>query len=118
MSHSLALYNDEDDEEKKLPVFKRMKITDKSLYSEEKATQPPQRYSEAGLVKLMETTGIGRPSSYSRYYQTLKKREYIKIDKKRLYTLLIKGLNLIICSKVLPNNYQYRVYFTNGKLFR
>ena len=78
----LQLTNDIDDA-KKLPEFKKGdKINDKELYSEEKQTQPPQRYSEAGLVKLMQDTGIGRPSTFSSTIETLKKREYIKIEKK------------------------------------
>src|SRR6185369_1985771 len=35
------------------------------IKSEEKATQPPGRYSEAGLIKELEKRGIGRPSTYA-----------------------------------------------------
>jgi len=72
--------------DKALPAFKvGDKVNDKELYFEEKETQPPQRYSEAGLVKVMETSGIGRPSTYSTTIETLKKREYIRIEKKAVY---------------------------------
>lgn len=81
----LQFFNDLDDI-KKLPAFKiGEKVNDKELYFEEKETQPPQRYSEAGLVKLMQESGIGRPSTFSPTIETLKKREYIKIDKKAVY---------------------------------
>lgn len=69
--------------EEVLPKFvKGEKIKDKNLRCEEKETNPPNRYSEAGLVKLMQDTGIGRPSTFSPTIETLKKREYIKIEKK------------------------------------
>ena len=46
-------------------------------------TQPPPRYSEASLVKRLEELGIGRPSTYAATLQTLKDREYVRIDKDR-----------------------------------
>lgn len=81
----LQLTNDLE-QSKKLPEFKENeKINDKELYFVEKETLPPQRYSEAGLVKLMQDTGIGRPSTFSATIETLKKREYIKVEKKSVY---------------------------------
>jgi DNA topoisomerase-1 len=46
-------------------------------------TQPPPRYSEASLVKRLEELGIGRPSTYAATLQTLKDREYVRVDKAR-----------------------------------
>src|SRR5690349_15471907 len=46
-------------------------------------TQPPPRYSEASLVKRLEELGIGRPSTYAATLQTLKDREYVRLDKSR-----------------------------------
>jgi DNA topoisomerase-1 len=46
-------------------------------------TQPPPRYSEASLVKRLEELGIGRPSTYAATLQTLKDREYVRLDKNR-----------------------------------
>jgi len=90
----LEVFNEEDDDSKILPAFKKgERIVDKDLYMEEKQTQPPQRYSEAGLIKLMEKTGIGRPSSYTPTVETLKKREYITIEKKAV-VVTEKGLRL------------------------
>ncbi len=44
----------------------------------EKQTQPPNRYSEAGLVKELESRGIGRPSTYASIIKTLEDREYVE----------------------------------------
>jgi DNA topoisomerase-1 len=48
-------------------------------------TEPPPRYSEATLIKKMEELGIGRPSTYATTLNVLRDREYVRLDKKRLY---------------------------------
>jgi DNA topoisomerase-1 len=48
------------------------------LRPEQKFTQPPQRYSEATLVKELEENGIGRPSTYASILGTLQDRNYVK----------------------------------------
>ncbi len=44
----------------------------------EKQTEPPNRYSEAGLVKELEARGIGRPSTYAAIIRTIEERGYIE----------------------------------------
>lgn len=51
----------------------------------EKFTEPPNRYSEAGLIKELEERGIGRPSTYASIMRTLEEREYVKKEGKTLF---------------------------------
>ena len=53
------------------------------LDTDQHFTQPPPRYSEASLVKRLEELGIGRPSTYASILQTLKDREYVRVEKAR-----------------------------------
>ncbi|MEI8103471.1 MAG: type I DNA topoisomerase [Candidatus Moraniibacteriota bacterium] len=52
-------------------------LTLNDFSTEEKYTEPPRRYSEAGLVKELEKRGIGRPSTYASIIKTLYDREYV-----------------------------------------
>ncbi|NEU11296.1 type I DNA topoisomerase [Methylobacterium sp. BTF04] len=86
----LTLYqegkDDEEDEDgKRLPPMKAGDALKRErIASTQHFTEPPPRYSEASLVKRMEELGIGRPSTYAAILQTLRDREYVKIEKKRL----------------------------------
>jgi DNA topoisomerase I len=86
----LALYqegkdDEEDEESKRLPPMKAGDpLTRERITATQHFTEPPPRYSEASLVKRMEELGIGRPSTYAAVLQTLRDREYVKIEKKRL----------------------------------
>lgn len=55
------------------------------LNVEEGITKPPTRFSEATLVKKLESEGIGRPSTYASIVETLKAREYVELIEKRFY---------------------------------
>ncbi|MBB5762721.1 DNA topoisomerase-1 [Methylorubrum rhodesianum] len=86
----LALYqegkdDEEDEDSKRLPAMKAGDpLKRERIASTQHFTEPPPRYSEASLVKRMEELGIGRPSTYAAILQTLRDREYVKIEKKRL----------------------------------
>ena len=53
-----------------------------NLTNEEKFTEPPSRYSEAGLIKELEARGIGRPSTYASIMKTIEERGYVKKESK------------------------------------
>jgi len=56
-----------------------------TLNSEGKETQPPSRYTEAGLIKELEKRGIGRPSTYASIMKTLADRGYVTKEGKTLF---------------------------------
>ncbi len=55
-----------------------------ALTLSQKFTQPPARYSEAGLVKALEEHGIGRPSTYAPTIATIRERNYVVKNEGRL----------------------------------
>ena len=70
---------DDDDEERTLPLVKTgetLKLN--SITPEQHFTEPPPRYSEATLVKVLEEKGIGRPSTYAAIMTTIQDREYVE----------------------------------------
>ena len=86
----LALYEEgrdektEDEEGARMPALSRGDVPAKrGVEATQSFTQPPPRYSEASLVKRLEELGIGRPSTYAATLQTLKDREYVRVDKNR-----------------------------------
>ncbi|HEY1041323.1 MAG TPA: type I DNA topoisomerase [Candidatus Paceibacterota bacterium] len=65
--------------DKPLPALKEgQQLTKESISCTEKHTEPPARYSEAGLVKELEKRGIGRPSTYASTISTLIERTYVE----------------------------------------
>ena len=78
--------DDEEDEdgESKLPHLETGEVLNvEKIYGDQHFTEPPPRYGEASLVKILEEYGIGRPSTYASIISTLQDREYVLLDKKR-----------------------------------
>ncbi len=87
----LALYqegrdDEEDEESSRLPAMRQgEKLAKERIDASQHFTEPPPRYTEATLVKRMEELGIGRPSTYASTIAVLKDRDYVRIEKKRLF---------------------------------
>jgi DNA topoisomerase-1 len=86
----LALYEEgrdekaDDEEGARMPALRNGDAPLKTgVEATQHFTQPPPRYSEASLVKRLEELGIGRPSTYASILQTLKDREYVRVEKAR-----------------------------------
>ncbi|HQS38024.1 MAG: DNA topoisomerase I [Methylotenera sp. 24-45-7] len=76
--------DEEEEGESKLPHLETGEVlTVQKIYGDQHFTEPPPRYSEASLVKVLEEYGIGRPSTYASIISTLQDREYVVLDKKR-----------------------------------
>lgn len=105
----LAVYEekvDEDDESedaKMLPDLKEgeiLKLVD--VVSEQAFTRPPPRYTEASLVKELEKSGIGRPSTYATIMNKIQSRDYTVKEKGRLKPT---ELGRVIC-EMLENSFK------------
>lgn len=83
----LKVYKEyEDSEDTILPDFKNYKsdclVADK-IEKFQHFTKPASRYTEASLIKEMETLGIGRPSTYATIMKTIKDRGYVVLEDKK-----------------------------------
>jgi DNA topoisomerase-1 len=87
----LAVYEESKDEDAKIDQDEEQDITLPPLKQGEKVrliditprqhfTEPPPRYTEASLVKMLEEKGIGRPSTYATILTTIQDREYVTKD--------------------------------------
>jgi len=73
-------------EESELPTLKINEILELlKLTPSQHFTQPPARYTEATLIKALESEGIGRPSTYAPIISTIQERNYIEKDEKRSF---------------------------------
>ncbi len=78
-------FSDKDNEVQTLPELQKdAKLNQFKIDIKQNFTKPPNRYSEAGLVKKLEELGIGRPSTYISIFTKLEERNYIIIKNKSL----------------------------------
>ena len=95
------IYTDDNDIQavKKIPDLKIGDILNlKNLNSQQHFTQPPNRYTEASLVKQMEEYGIGRPSTYAPIITKIQQRNYA--EKTETKTLKPTPLGRVICKQL------------------
>ena len=91
--------NDEDNKEEKIPLGlekdQRLKLEELTKYQH--FTKPPPRYTESSLIRVLESKGIGRPSTYSLIASTIQDRKYVEQSERKLIpTKLGKEVNKIL----------------------
>ena len=98
----MTVYVDSQEEEKEsdlnIPELKNgEEVKKEKLNAKQSFTEPPARYTEASLVKVLEEKGIGRPSTYSPTITTILERHYIQKEQKQLVpTELGKVVNKLL----------------------
>ncbi len=76
---------EEEDNESNMPeLHKDDVLRFKELVPEQHFTQPPARYTEASLIKMLEETGVGRPSTYATIISTITSKDYVVRERKQL----------------------------------
>jgi DNA topoisomerase-1 len=83
------VYMEEEEEESKTPKLAKVDVGDvldlvRDDLSTQHFTQPPPRYTDASIIKVLDETGIGRPSTFASIVTTLIKRYYIVRQNKQL----------------------------------
>lgn len=77
-----------DSEEVILPDFSNYNskvIVAEDITKEQHFTKPLPRFTESSLIKELEALGIGRPSTYAKILETIKERNYVKVNDKKFY---------------------------------
>ena len=96
-----------DEEEETESVLPEMKDNDtlklKALDGNQHFTQPPARFTEASLIKELEETGVGRPSTYVSIVSTILNREYVEREKKQLKPTELGEAVTGLLKKQFPN---------------
>ncbi|RAP76270.1 type I DNA topoisomerase [Paenibacillus montanisoli] len=91
------------DEEKFLPPLAVGNVVGtESVEPKQHFTQPPPRYSEARLVRMMEEVGIGRPSTYAPTLETIQKRGYVAIEEKKFFPTELGELVIQMMEEFFP----------------
>ncbi len=95
---------DKEDEDNLLPeIIEGEELSIGEIKGNQHFTQPPQRYTEATLIKKLESLGIGRPSTYASIMDTILKRGYVLREKKLLYSTELGRLVLELLDGYFQN---------------
>ena len=95
---------DDEDSERRLPELSDGEaLRLERLAPEQKFTQPPPRFNEASLVKVLEERGIGRPSTYASIINTIQDRDYVK----KIQAKFVPTEIGTVVTKLLVKNFPY-----------
>jgi len=99
--YEVADKDDDDESSNKLPDLDDVKALElEALEKEQHFTQPPPRFNEASLVKVLEERGIGRPSTYASIISTIQDREYVSKISGRFYPTEI---GMVVCDLLVES---------------
>jgi len=77
--------DDEAESSNPIPALEKGQVIPvKSSRLLEKKTVPPERYTQASLIKKLESEGIGRPATYASIMDNITKKDYVRTEKKKL----------------------------------
>lgn len=93
----------EETEESLPPLREGETLTAESVDALQKFTQPPQRYTEGSLIKVLEEKGIGRPSTLPPTIATILAREYVKRDGRTLVPTELGVLTTRLMKESFPH---------------
>jgi DNA topoisomerase-1 len=84
-AYASTLIEETEGETKRLPALEAgERLTSEAILPEQHFTEPPPRYTEGTLVKVLEEKGIGRPSTYATIVGTILTRDYVQRDRGKL----------------------------------
>ena len=113
----LKLYNEIDDSSKLLPKLEEKSVLKTVIIlSKEVFTKHPPRYSEASLIKKMEDSGIGRPSTFAETVRKIKEREYVVKEERDGKIINSKELTLEN-TKISENVKEEKTGFEKNKIY-
>ena len=113
----LKLYNEIDDSSKLLPKLEEKSVLKTvNILSKEIFTKHPPRYSEASLIKKMEDSGIGRPSTFAETVRKIKEREYVVKEERDGKIINSKELTLEN-TKISENVKEEKTGFEKNKIY-
>ena len=113
----LKLYNEKNDNEKLLPKLEKDSLLNiEEILCKQVFTKHPPRYSEASLIKKMEDSGIGRPSTFAETIRKIKEREYV-IKEERDGKIINSNEIKLEANKISHNIKEEKTGFEKNKIY-
>ena len=113
----LKLYNDNSENTKLLPKLQKDSILNtEEILCKQVFTKHPPRYSEASLIKKMEDSGIGRPSTFAETIRKIKEREYV-VKEERDGKIINSNEIRLISNKISYEIKEEKTGFEKNKIY-